>query len=1024
MIRRWLVAVCVFAVAVRAYGADVPSRNVGDAPSPVAVGMPVTGPPTAEMFRRAVGTIGMNGHPAAPFNTRGGAMMRAGTGRAMMRARTDDAMRAGAGGLGGTGLGDPPLAVGSYINFESAQVKPLALTDDGGRLLATNTPNNRLVVLDTTGPALSIIREIPVGLEPVAVAVQPGTGGQWAWVVNVVSDNVSVVDVVAGTVDAVVEVGDEPTAIVFDDVGLFAFVVLQAGRLVAIETATRSIVGSVALDCNAPRAAVYSQGQVIVAALHSGNNTTVVGEPTVFAVEETPDVVLPILWLGQFFSQTAGDFADPSLSPWPDPAVNIPEPSPLVQRIVPDAGVATNNPWQNIVATLSDDTGAPDPAMMALFVQEGISAFNLTVTNAFDVFSAAIHDAKDTVDHDLIVVDVSAPASPGGMTVVSMIGHVGTTLTGMGVDAATGDLFVSNLEPRNLVRHEPALNGHFIDHELVIVRSLNPPVIERHDLHADIPNFNDVSGPNAEAQAKSLANPVDVVVRAGGTRAYVAALGTGRVGVVDAATGAVLGRVDVGRGPRGLALDGAADRLYVMNRTDLSITVVDVSSDNLLVAETLPLFNPEPPVVRNGRDFLYSTRFSNNFASSCALCHIDGDLDHIAWDLGDPAGELQPGPPNIPELHNAPVKGPMTTQSLRGLKGHAPFHWRGDKQQFQGFNGAFAALMGGEPLPPEDIDAYNDFAMSIVYPPNPFRHRDNSFKNPDAANGAALYAANCEGCHMVGHDGAMLVDGVEGDAGGDFSFIFAQLQLVTQLRGIHKKFDSDRFNGFGLVHDGREEREDNSHVLRTFLKTFFPGIGNDDQLSAEMIAFVEAFPTNVMPVVGWQVVARPPVAPQVVADVGVMIAQHDATPSRCDVVAKGVVSGEARGYYLVQGAPDALFSSDTDTVVSLTDLLASLTAPDALVFTAVPPGSGARIGVNEDLDCLSDGLDPQPQVKTIADADLDMDVDMDDFVQFQLCFQGAGVAVADACRCAFDADDDGDVDLDDFAQFRQLLSGP
>ena len=36
----------------------------------------------------------------------------------------------------------------------------------------------------------------------------------------------------------------------------------------------------------------------------------------------------------------------------------------------------------------------------------------------------------------------------------------------------------------------------------------------------------------------------------------------------------------------------------------------------------------------------------------------------------------------------------MTTQTLRGLKNVEPFHWRGDRQNFQHFNQGFVALMG------------------------------------------------------------------------------------------------------------------------------------------------------------------------------------------------------------------------------------------------------------------------------------------------------------------------------------------
>jgi len=40
------------------------------------------------------------------------------------------------------------------------------------------------------------------------------------------------------------------------------------------------------------------------------------------------------------------------------------------------------------------------------------------------------------------------------------------------------------------------------------------------------------------------------------------------------------------------------------------------------------------------------------------------------------------------------MKGPMTTQTLRGLNGLDPFHWRGDRTNFTHFNVAFPGLMG------------------------------------------------------------------------------------------------------------------------------------------------------------------------------------------------------------------------------------------------------------------------------------------------------------------------------------------
>src|SRR5262249_53921129 len=41
-------------------------------------------------------------------------------------------------------------AASSFVNFESGHVRPLALSPDGSRLFAVNTPDNRLAVYDVT----------------------------------------------------------------------------------------------------------------------------------------------------------------------------------------------------------------------------------------------------------------------------------------------------------------------------------------------------------------------------------------------------------------------------------------------------------------------------------------------------------------------------------------------------------------------------------------------------------------------------------------------------------------------------------------------------------------------------------------------------------------------------------------------------------------------------------------------------------------------------------------------------------
>ena len=99
-----------------------------------------------------------------------------------------------------------------YSLFESGHVRPLALSPDGKRLYAVNTPNNCLEVY-ATDAALTPLAAIPVGLEPVAVAAPTNDE---VWVVNHMSDSVSVIDMKGiPRVKATLLVGDEPRDIVF-----------------------------------------------------------------------------------------------------------------------------------------------------------------------------------------------------------------------------------------------------------------------------------------------------------------------------------------------------------------------------------------------------------------------------------------------------------------------------------------------------------------------------------------------------------------------------------------------------------------------------------------------------------------------------------------------------------------------------------------------------------------------------------------------------------------------------------------
>src|SRR5262249_36034772 len=117
------------------------------------------------------------------------------------------------------GLGVLPLKLASHTNsapnfvhFESGHVHPEALTPAGDRLLVVNTPDGYLRVFDVTGDHPVKVDDIPVGMEPVSVSC---LNDSVAWVVNYLSDDVSVVNLNTLHVRATLRVGDEPGDVVF-----------------------------------------------------------------------------------------------------------------------------------------------------------------------------------------------------------------------------------------------------------------------------------------------------------------------------------------------------------------------------------------------------------------------------------------------------------------------------------------------------------------------------------------------------------------------------------------------------------------------------------------------------------------------------------------------------------------------------------------------------------------------------------------------------------------------------------------
>lgn len=772
----------------------------------------------------------------------------------------------------------------SYVNFEGAQVNPVRLSPDGSRLFAVNTPDARLSVFDLSAPSSpALIAEIPVGVEPVSVNAR---SNDEVWVVNQVSDSVSIVSVSQGIVTDTLFVKDEPADVVFDGQGRAYVSASRSNRVRVFDVLSHLELASISLFGENPRALAVSPdgGKVYAAFALSGNRTTLI------------------------------------------PANLAPPPPPPTNPNLPPA------PQQGIIVDATNPTWFP-------------SVIGYTMP-----------------DNDVAEIDTAT------LTVSRYFPRVGAVNLGLAVRPTTGDLYVANTAALNLVRFEPNVRGHFVDNRVSRV-SISNGALTHWDLN---PGINYSVLPNLAAKATALAQPTALVFEPGGSALYVAAFGTDRVARLDA-SGNILSRIEIGpstgstvnprtkRGPRGLALLASAQRLYVLNRISNTLSVVNTATQAVVTEIPVGGFDPSPVAIKVGRGFLYDAKLSGNGTAACAACHIDSDLDMLAWDLGNPGGTMQTVINNGQSFQLHPMKGPMTTQTLRGLAGLEPYHWRGDRADFLAFNPAFDGLMGGSQLTAADMAAYRDFINTVVFQPNPNqllnRTLPASFAGGDPIAGRNTYInepftgnVTCNGCHTAN----------PGTGSNRAIIPAAALQepqpfKVPHLRNIYQKLNFTKtpgaasIGGFGLVHDG-EEPSIFAFLSRPVFRTF----STDAVRKTNLSAFIQCFDTGTAPAVGYtRTVTQANVGSGSVSSDWTTL-EGQAAAGNIALIAKGVLDGQLRG--LVYQPATNNYRADATGIGPFTraQLVAKIGAGSILSVMGVPPGSGVRMGIDRDLDGILD----------------------------------------------------------------------
>jgi len=599
------------------------------------------------------------------------------------------------------------------------------------------------------------------------------------------------------------------------------------------------------------------------------------------------------------------------------------------------------------------------------------------------------------------------------------------------VNPVSGKVYVSNTEAGNDKRFEGpgifaghSLRGHLHESRITVLGpggSVAPRHLNKHINYAVCCD----TIPNPEND-KSLALPQQMAVTSDGRTLYVATLGTSKIGVFDTTalendtfTPSTSDQIKVsGGGLTGLVLQEDKHRLYTLTRFDNSIAIVDTVSGGEI--GHVAMYNPEPPSVVAGRPILYDTSFSSSHGdSSCASCHVNGDFDSLAWDLGNPDGVVQPipGPFELPpsafgltDTHH-PMKGPMTTQSLRGMANHGPMHWRGDRTGgndnpsaqpdsgtfdevagFKKFLGAFPNLLGRNvPIDDAAMDKFAAFILQVTYPPNPIRMLSNHL-TPDQQAGKDFFfnsvsdaslKGTCESCHRLDRNanadkgvaapGFFGTDGRYTFDGGTEGFKTPHLRNEYQKVGMFGMPDNptnpgsdaflgDQVRGFGFNHDGSIPTvfRFNSFTSPAGFQQSptvpggFPPGPEGDKLKSQVEQYFLAFDSNLAPIVGQQTTLTQDNGAVAGARIDLLIDR--ARAGECDLVVKGGSEHGEKGY--LYDVASGLFIGNRRHDAPVSDASLRQTASQrggGLTYTCTPPGSGVRIGIDRNEDGVLDG---------------------------------------------------------------------
>ncbi len=206
----------------------------------------------------------------------------------------------------------------------------------------------------------------------------------------------------------------------------------------------------------------------------------------------------------------------------------------------------------------------------------------------------------------------------------------------------------------------------------------------------------------------------------------------------------VSSRIPVGHNPRGIVFSPGGKRLYVANRLDDTISVIDPKAEK--VVSTIDLGGPKNvDALRRGERLFYTAEFAFQGQFGCSNCHIDSTIDGLEWDL-EPDGF---------------GKDIVDNRLLENLAGTEPFKWNGGNPDMPTECGPRTEkfFFRSQSFNQQQLTDLVTYVYSLPYRPNRNRLANGElsaaqergkaiFERTRTKNGTPIPAANqCGYCH-------------------------------------------------------------------------------------------------------------------------------------------------------------------------------------------------------------------------------------------------------------------------------------